>query len=204
MTTRTGPTSETRRTGTAPRCPFLRVPGRIPWTTARGSTCERRGVPAPSRRGSLRVPGEGLIPPASALPVRRLLVSGSPVSCEPSGEERAASNGTAPGEKSRLADGCVRCLSNTPSGTDHGAHIETYAEAGCLPYASWPNRRKATLRITRSPCENCSRPIRSSGVARAAGPRAAGLCNPLHDPLSHPPREGVVRVLPCVALPEVC
>ncbi|UFQ20226.1 deaminase [Streptomyces huasconensis] len=79
-------------------------------------------------------------------------------------------NGTAPGEESCLAGGCVRCLSDAPSGTDYGACIETHAEANCLLYASWPDCQKATLYVTRAPCKDCSKLIRSSGIALVIWP----------------------------------
>ncbi|MES9589994.1 deaminase [Streptomyces sp. NPDC094045] len=79
-------------------------------------------------------------------------------------------NGSPPGAPSCLAGGCSRCLSDTPSGTDYGTCIETHAEANCLLFADWPSCQGATLYITRAPCSDCSKLIRSAGIARVVYP----------------------------------
>ncbi|MFI6684938.1 deoxycytidylate deaminase [Streptomyces sp. NPDC050485] len=73
-------------------------------------------------------------------------------------------NGSYPGGPSCSAGECPRCLSETPSGTSYEDCIETHAEVNALLYADWAACQEATIYITRSPCKDCSKLIRSSGI----------------------------------------
>ncbi|MFD5697878.1 deoxycytidylate deaminase [Streptomyces lasiicapitis] len=76
-------------------------------------------------------------------------------------------NGSYPGGPSCGAGECPRCLSKAPSGTSYEDCIETHAEANALLYADWPACQEATIYITRPPCKDCTKLIRSSGIRDA-------------------------------------
>ncbi|MEU1071521.1 MULTISPECIES: deaminase [unclassified Streptomyces] len=73
-------------------------------------------------------------------------------------------NGSPPGGPSCSGGECPRCLSDVPSGSSYQDCIETHAEANALLYADWPACQGATIYITRSPCQDCTKLIRSSGI----------------------------------------
>ncbi|MFD5050467.1 MULTISPECIES: deoxycytidylate deaminase [Streptomyces] len=79
-------------------------------------------------------------------------------------------NGTPPGGPSCLRGECERCASEVPSGTGYENCLETHAEANALLHASWQDCQGATLYITRAPCRDCSKLIRSTGIHRVVWP----------------------------------
>ncbi|WP_420833997.1 deoxycytidylate deaminase [Streptomyces antarcticus] len=74
-------------------------------------------------------------------------------------------NGSYPGGPSCSRGGCPRCLSDVPSGSSYQDCVETHAEANALLYADWADCQGATIYITRSPCRDCMKLIRSAGIA---------------------------------------
>ncbi|WP_420834127.1 deoxycytidylate deaminase [Streptomyces yunnanensis] len=79
-------------------------------------------------------------------------------------------NGTPLGGPSCMAGECSRCNSDQPSGSGYEACEETHAEANCLLYANWSDCQGATIYITRAPCRDCTKLIRSAGIARVIWP----------------------------------
>ncbi|MEV8022536.1 deaminase [Streptomyces sp. NPDC086554] len=75
-------------------------------------------------------------------------------------------NGSYPGGPSCSAGECPRCQSEVPSGASYEDCIETHAEANALLYADWLGCQDATIYITRSPCKDCTKLIRSSGIRK--------------------------------------
>ncbi|GGX08408.1 deoxycytidylate deaminase [Streptomyces noursei] len=73
-------------------------------------------------------------------------------------------NGSYPGGPSCSTGECPRCLSKVPSGTSYEDCIETHAEANSLLYADWTACQGATIYITRPPCKDCTKLIRSAGI----------------------------------------
>ncbi|MFD8142596.1 deoxycytidylate deaminase [Streptomyces sp. NPDC059708] len=87
----------------------------------------------------------------------------------------AGYNGTPPGGPSCLAGDCPRCLSDQPSGSGYEDCIETHAEMNAILDATRDNCQGATIYITRAPCKNCTKLIRSAGIARVVYPGHFGL-----------------------------
>ncbi|MFE8916830.1 deoxycytidylate deaminase [Streptomyces globisporus] len=84
-------------------------------------------------------------------------------------------NGSYPGGPSCSAGECRRCLSEVPSGTGYEDCIEVHAEANALLYASWDDCQASTLYVTRKPCKDCTKLIRSSGVVKVVWADGLGI-----------------------------
>ncbi|MFD0374685.1 deoxycytidylate deaminase [Streptomyces sp. NPDC127112] len=87
----------------------------------------------------------------------------------------AGYNGTEPGGPSCLKGECPRCLSDQPSGSGYEDCIETHAEMNAIFDATRDNCIGATIYITRAPCKNCMKAIRTAGIARVVYPGHFGL-----------------------------
>ncbi|MFD9563423.1 deoxycytidylate deaminase [Streptomyces sp. NPDC059994] len=81
-------------------------------------------------------------------------------------------NGSYPGGPSCSRGECPRCLSDVPSGSSYQDCVETHAEANALLYADWADCQGATIYITRAPCRDCMKLIRSAGIEEVVYPSA--------------------------------
>lgn len=84
-------------------------------------------------------------------------------------------NGSYPGGPSCSAGECERCNSDVPSGSGYEDCVEVHAEANALLYASWPDCQGSTLYVTRKPCKDCTKLIRSSGVVKVVWADSLGI-----------------------------
>jgi dCMP deaminase len=84
-------------------------------------------------------------------------------------------NGSYPGGPSCSAGECERCLSDQPSGSGYESCIEVHAEANALLYASWEDCQGSTLYVTRKPCKDCTKLIRSSGAVKVVWQDSLGI-----------------------------